>query len=366
MRITAIAGDFGGCGFYRIFLPYKILARLRGHEVNASDQFAFNELMLAPTTPTDVVVVQRPGNAGILATLAVGKAQGIPVVAEVDDLLWNIPAWNPAFNVWKTRKQDNKQQMSLTVLKTFLSQADAITVSTEPLAREVRSQWPKKPVYVLPNCLAIGDWPKVDHAARWQGTERATVGWGGSVTHAADLSKVQGLPGQALGGMLHTRLYTFGWVAGAEKYLAPGFAVGRRMHDHWFPLNKIAYAYAKIDIGLAPLDGHRFNESKSALKAIEYGAVCTPTIATDSVTYRPFVRHGENGFLCKDTRDWLRALTVLATDHPKRIEMGLRARADAETMDIAQHVHKWEEVLMEVIARKRREVGMPALAPVQA
>lgn len=109
-----------------------------------------------------------------------------------------------------------------------------------------------------------------------------------------------------------------------------------------------------------------FLSHNSALKAIEYGAVCTPTIATDSVTYRPFVRHGENGFLCKDTRDWLRALTVLATDHSKRIEMGLRARADAETMDIAQHVHKWEEVLMEVIARKRREVGMPALAPVQA
>jgi len=241
----------------------------------------------------------------------------------------------------------------------FLKEADAFFVSTEPLKQEALKRWPQKPVYVLPNCLAIGDWPEVDRLKRWQDTTRLNIGWGGSATHKMDLLQVTGIPGQVCGKMEHVSVYLFGGYKDAERMLGQGFPEGRVTDAGWVALTDLPLVVSNIDIGLAPLDGHTFNQSKSDLKALEYGACSTPTIATDSVTYRAFVRDGENGFLCKTVRDWLRAIEVLATDHPKRLEMGARARKDAVARDIDNYVHLWEEAIADVVARGAKPLGKP-------
>lgn len=360
MRVYAVMADSGGCGFYRILLPYTILQR-RGHAVHISGMFEYVPLTVEPRPMVDVIVVQRPGNPAMRVAMESARTHGIPLVVEIDDLLWNIPSWNPAFNAWRTPKAfaDKKRMNNLWVLKEFIRECDALTVSTEPLAQEVRARFPDKPVYVLPNCLATDDWPLIDRAARWRAEHKVWLGWGGSATHQSDLTELTGVPGQVARSHDWVHLYGFGWEPGIQKYLATGFPPERVTIEKWFDVFDLPTPYSRIDIGLAPLYHHSFNDSKSSLKAKEYGASATPTVATDSITYRDFVRHGENGFLCTSVRDWVRVLEVLTTDHVKRLEMAMQARKDALACDIDHHVHKWEEALGEIIARKARAVGKP-------
>lgn len=378
MKITACQADQSGCGFYRIMLPYEVLRR-RGHDVHVTGDLFWNRYTYEPRIPADVIVVQRPGNAGSSGLFEIRKRWGTPIVAEIDDLLWAIPRSNPAWWVWHTRKRNNfriedvkdndgrvlgqvaradkgysnKQTESIYALRQFMSQADAITVSTEPLAEECRRLWPKVPVYLLPNCTASGDWPVIDRQKAWQETGQVTLGWGGSHTHKADLSLITGLPGQVMAGHPEARLYLFGGYREARNTLAKGIEDSRIEEAGWRqePWKTMPGLVAPIDIGLAPVEDTRFNHSKSDLKALEYGLACTPTIASDTVTYRTFIRHGENGFLCKTPADWMRAMEILVTDHARRIEMGKRARADAEARDIDNYVSLWETALTEVIER---------------
>lgn len=64
----------------------------------------------------------------------------------------------------------------------------------------------------------------------------------------------------------------------------------------------------KFDIGVSPLSDHLFNESKSAFKAKQYLSVGIPTIASDVGENNKFVRHNENGYLCRNGRDFENAI----------------------------------------------------------
>lgn len=60
----------------------------------------------------------------------------------------------------------------------------------------------------------------------------------------------------------------------------------------------------KFDVGVSPLSDHPFNVSKSAFKAKQYLSVGIPTLASDVGENNKFVKHQENGFLCKNERDF--------------------------------------------------------------
>jgi len=83
-----------------------------------------------------------------------------------------------------------------------------------------------------------------------------------------------------------------------------------------------------FDIALAPLAHTLFNASKSALRAIEMGALGIPVIASDEPPYREVIVPGETGFLVDHAADWQWAkYTAMLINEPEmREQMGKAAR----------------------------------------
>jgi len=94
----------------------------------------------------------------------------------------------------------------------------------------------------------------------------------------------------------------------------------------YVPREKHFANIAKCDINLAPLEyNNPFCEAKSELKFFEAGIVKVPTVAIDNQTYRNAIKDGVDGFVAKDTGEWINKLSQLIKDKELRREMGQKA-----------------------------------------
>ena len=170
MKIFGWLADHSGCGWYRIMLPLGAL-REHGHETYWNGRFDDPDRW-----ESDVVIAQRvclPGPTAIYQRILKHKGTRPMMVFELDDDLWNIDRANMARTFYSDRQVREN-------LVTNITMADAVTVSTEPLAEIVR-QWNTN-VHVLPNAVPAQmlSWD------RGHFTDRTTIGWQGSPTHNGD------------------------------------------------------------------------------------------------------------------------------------------------------------------------------------
>ncbi len=216
--------------------------------------------------------------------------------------------------------------------------SDLVTVTTEHLARVMRENTGAPNVVALPNYIPafVLDTVPPSQSAK----KRPSVGYQGGASHGVDI-------GLAAGGVRRFLKRFPGWdlrLGGTD--FRPTFRAGdQAKFSPWVPIydNPAGY-YATIDwdIALAPLAMRTFDFSKSNIKAIEAAGRGIPTIATDCVLYRSFIRHGENGFLVKQEHEWLKYLSLLASDDELRLKMGEQARADARNWTIEENYIRWE------------------------
>ena len=93
------------------------------------------------------------------------------------------------------------------------------------------------------------------------------------------------------------------------------------------PYLKMLETLATVDINLAPLEvDNPYCESKSQLKIFEAGLVETPTVASDTASYREAIIDGADGFLARTEQDWLHSLEKLVQSPELRRTMGRAAR----------------------------------------
>jgi len=170
---------------------------------------------------------------------------------------------------------------------------------------------------------------------------RPAVGYQGGASHGADVGIVV--------DPVRRFLKRFpGWDLrlGGTDY-RPTFKAGdRAKFSHWVAVYDDPpgfYGTLDFDIGVIPLAMKPFDYSKSCIKALEYAARGIPSVATDCDVYREFIRHGENGFLVKADHEWLKFLSVLASDDDLRLKMGEQARADARGWTIESNYTRWEQ-----------------------
>ena len=214
--------------------------------------------------------------------------------------------------------------------------SDLITVTTGHLAGVMREHAGNESTLVLPNYIpAVAcDLPRAPR-------ERPAVGYQGGDSHGEDVGLVA--------GPVRRFLKRFeGWdlrLCGADY--RPTFQAGTRArHSKWVAVYDDPpgyYATLDFDIGLIPLAMRPFDFSKSPIKALEYAARGIPAIATDCAVYRAFIRHGENGFLVREEHEWLKYLSILASDDELRLKMGEQARSDARGWTIEKNYYRWIE-----------------------
>ena len=83
----------------------------------------------------------------------------------------------------------------------------------------------------------------------------------------------------------------------------------------------------RIDIGLYPLPDEPWVYGKSGLKALQYMALGIPTVASAVGMNFKVIEDGTSGFLVKNDREWITAVTRLIDDPALRARVGADSRS---------------------------------------
>lgn len=330
MKIFGWMADHAGCGWYRIALP---LGELRSHGVETT----WAGRMHSDNWEADIIVAQRtclPGPTSAFQRIAKHRGKRPVLVYELDDDLWNIDRSN---RVSKGFYSDPQVRANLTE---NIRLADAVTVSTEPLATIVR-RWNSN-VVVLPNTIPSD----LLHWAPGSYTDRITIGWQGSPTHDGDWFS----PGphirrafEQLSSQAKVEMHTVGDVPKHFPEVHP------HRHSPW--QEDIGAYYRLLDwhIALAPLADTPFNRSKSDIRLLEAAALGFPVVASHVAAYRDSLQHGETGYLVRSHGEWLKYLRILVLDPDARREMSTKAREWAASRAVDVAAQRWLEVYRALI-----------------
>lgn len=121
----------------------------------------------------------------------------------------------------------------------------------------------------------------------------------------------------------------------AELFLVGPLDIESKLNKFGSGVKQLPYAprekhfenVASADINLSPLEiGNPFCESKSELKFFEAGIAGIPTIAVNNQTFSEAISDGIDGFLAKDTKEWVEKIERLILDSELRRSMGQKAR----------------------------------------
>lgn len=310
MRVAFLPASEDGCALARMWLPYLRTPDskyVRGDEKGLVSYNSFSDC--------NVGVVQRLASDANYQTLSAMQKMGMKVVFELDDDMWSVQASNPAKAHLKIFKDYERGFM------TCASTCQVITCSTTRLKSVIEQRvGTRLPIMVIPNAV---DLSLLKPSILLRDKSKVIIGWGGSNTHLNDLAQMGNAleyviksnekanlhwigmapPGQLLG---HPRVKAHGWVPVMEYF-------SRLSTWNW-------------DIGVAPLENHRFNRSKSALKMIELGALKIPCLASPVQPYLEFVSLDEDlkWLLCENEKDWKNKLLELTMNEEMRTYYGNR------------------------------------------
>jgi hypothetical protein len=216
--------------------------------------------MWTTANETSLLFAQRPFAPNHVATIKDAKWHGIPVVADYDDDLWNLPFGNPAF------LQYTEEWLQGATESAMLS--DVVITSTEPLAERIRS-FGHKDVRVIKNALH-------DYYKWTERPQNKVVLWRGGPFHEHDLDTVA----DDLIRVVNANPDWHWFFAGS----VPSRIVGKFTHKNWSgsPVIEIEQFHRALvqmapAIIINPLEMHPFNECKSNIGWIE-ATMCGATI----------------------------------------------------------------------------------------
>jgi GT2 family glycosyltransferase len=319
-RVLTYAADREGCGEYRIIAPSRALFK--------SGMLHCHQTMRLLTPPElarmapDAVVFQRQLEWAQIDVIARAKELSPAFrVFEIDDLITNLPPLSP-----------HRAHIPPDIgerLKKALGLCNRLVVGTEPLARHY-GKWCEATV-VLPNRLEKARWLGLAPKRRRDGKPR--VGWAGAVGHRGDLGLIAGI--------VEATKNEVDWVffGMCPEALRPHIAE----YHNWVPLHDYARTLAGLDLDLAvaPLEPHPFNECKSNLRLLEYGVLGYPVLCTDILPYQgdlPVFR------VSNRLRDWVRAIRDLVADRDALERDGERLRqAILDEWMLEDHLGLWRQ-----------------------
>ena len=324
MKILFIGNSTEGTLKQRCIMPCKYLDNADySPEINIMTMqcktyvniFGTMKMQVKDMTSYDVIVLQFAWDDDLVFLISRLIKLGIKVVIDLDDDYFNS---NPYYPIdYSDGRMDN--------LIKSISMADLVTVTTDSLA-ETYGKYNNN-IIILPNMIDIDEFDlnkKLPFAF--------VVGWYSSGIRFEEFRSI-----------------VEGWIPeNVSLYLAGSKIFENFKHEFKVVRDRFSPAelpdvLSHISIGLIPLSLCKFNDGKSDLKYLEYGAMGIPAIASPTEPYRKLIKHGVNGFVAKHGRQWTKYIYELINDNDLRIAMGKAARLVSESRDIKNNIYKWKE-----------------------
>jgi len=315
--VLAHPADPWGCGNYRIIKPFQALRDAALVDGMLSEGLL--QVVDLQRYDPDVIVLQRQiGDERLEAMQRIKQFSRAFKVYELDDYLPNLPI-------------KSFHKMPKDIIKSMrrgLSYVDRFVVSTAPLADALSGFHPD--IRVIENRLPVEWWQGL--SSRRQRGHKPRVGWAGGIGHRGDLELITDVIRELAG---EVEWVFFGMCPEKIRPYVHEIHVGVDIDDY-----PAALAALDLDLALAPVEQNLFNDCKSNLRLLEYGACGYPVICSDVLCYRgdlPVTRV-KNRF-----KDWVDAIRMHINDLDATARMGdeLRAQVMDKWLLQGRNIEAW-------------------------
>lgn len=263
--VLAHPADPHGCGNYRIIRPFK--AQKEAGVIDGMLSPGLLQVVDLERYDPDVIVLQRQiGDERLEAMRRIKKFSRAFKIYELDDYLPNLPM-----------KSVHREHMPKDILKSLrkgLSFVDRFVVSTDRLADAFSGLHDN--IRVIENRLPVEWWQGLSSQRRRGRKPR--VGWAGGVSHSGDLDLISDVVKELAD---EVEWVFFGMCPPAIRPYVHEFHSGVEINRYPAML-----ASLDLDLALAPVEQNLFNECKSNLRLLEYGACGFAVICSDLHCYR--------------------------------------------------------------------------------
>jgi GT2 family glycosyltransferase/SAM-dependent methyltransferase len=265
-RLFCVAADAHGCGHYRIVQPFSSMQR------NGLVEGMIAGVHLSPVAmerfqPTSLVLQRQVTDAQVKLLESYRDFSKAFKVFELDDLIHQIPV--------KSHFHGLMPKDIVKSLRRSLSTVDRFVVSTDALAEQFKGF--HSDIRVVLNRLPTDWWGDLPKSQRATG-RKPRVGWGGGSSHRGDLELIADVVRDLAD---EVEWVFFGMCPDKLRPYIHEFHNGVPIEEYPRKL-----ASLNLDLALAPLEENVFNECKSNLRLLEYGACGFPVICTDIVCYQ--------------------------------------------------------------------------------
>ncbi|WP_434558115.1 glycosyltransferase [Pseudomonas sp. Z4-20] len=307
-------------GHYRVTAPLA--------ELEASGRVIARVAYESPSTveierlsPDTIVLQGRYSEGAAGDILRMKKYSNALRIFELDDYIVSAPKKN----THARNKPLNTEQM----LREGIGLCDRVVVTTQPLADALSSMHSE--IRVVPNMLPPEPWIRL--TSRRGTSSKPRVGWGGGTSHSGDLEIIADVVRELAN---EVEWVFFGMCPDALRPYIHEFHASVGLNTYPFKL-----ASLNLDLALAPLEFHIFNDCKSNLRLLEYGACGYPVICTDTKAY--------DGFLpctkvrSNSTEEWIAAIRMHLADPDASYRMGdeLREAVLRDYMLSGKNLQHW-------------------------
>jgi len=304
-RVLAHPADPWGSGHYRVIQPFEAL-KAAGQAEGALYATLLDTVEQARIDPDVVVLQRRVTDEELERMRRMPRFSRALKVFELDDYLPNLPV--------KNIHREHMPRDILRSLRRAFALVDRVVVSTPALAEAFAGMHPD--IRITGNRLPPAWWRNLPAPRRNTGT-KPRVGWAGGVSHAGDL--------EMIAGVITELASEVDWVflGMCPEQLRPCVAEFHPGVD--ITVYPRTLARLNLDLAIAPLEQNRFNECKSNLRLLEYGACAVPVVCSDVGPYRgddlPATR------VRNRHRDWVGAIRDHLADADARAAAGDALRA---------------------------------------
>jgi hypothetical protein len=327
-------------GYYRMVAPFSVLAYRF-----PDDLWDIDMLTHSSVQKYDLLWLYQHADPVIEVLAREFKDAGKPIVYDVDDWLFGLPASWPGYDDFFFRGAAVAKDR-LHYHKRLLKLADVVTCPTQVLADKLARHCELSDVRVLPNCIVQGDWDTLLPKAH--DLDGQVVGWFGTGTHWDDWAEI-------VNAVAKTIISIDGYLAiiGAPEVVSmfPVELARRTRVQPLVPVDDLrgVREFVKaFDVGLAWCSD-RFTASlcRSPLKAIQYGAAGVPVVASKTV-YGDLPDFSDYGLAAYEPGGLIEGIKYAVRGNLKR-----RARAwQAEVWrshSYETQAHRWLDLARELI-----------------